>query len=314
MSRLGIAHLAMLEAIAGSRSLQEAAGRLRITPSALSHRLREAERRLGVPLVVRGGERPRLTPAGERLLPVAARLVHELRAAENDARAAPALPAPPVRIAASTLSGYQWLPPLMRELAAAPEPVELEVALDVSLDPLGAVRDGRADLAVVPTAVGAAGLGAVPRFGDEMVAGLPANHPKAARPWLAPRDFLDETYVADATRPEPGREVERFFAPAGVEPSRVLRAGATEGVLALVGAGFGVTILTRLTVEPYRGLAAFEQVPLGRRGLRIQWHAVLRRSDAPLSRVGRVARALAAVTPALAPAARGTPRSTARTP
>jgi LysR family transcriptional regulator for metE and metH len=292
LARLGIRHLSMLEEIAASRSLQEAAARLRITPSALSHRLKEAERRLGVPLVARGAERPRLTPAGERLLPVAQRLVAELTTAELEARSTPAIDVPVVRVGASTLSGYQWLPPLMREVAAFEDPVEVEVALDVSLDPLGALRDGRIDVAVVPTGVREPSLRALPLFRDEMVAVLPASHPKSARPWLAPRDFVGETYVADVTRREPGREFERFFAPAGVEPTRVVRAGATEGVLALVGAGFGVTILTRLTVRPYLPLAPYALVPLGRRGVRIQWHAALRREHGRGSAPLRVAEAL----------------------
>jgi LysR family transcriptional regulator for metE and metH len=306
MPRLGVRHLAMLGAIASSRSLQEAAGRLRVTPSALSHRLKEAERRLGLPLVVRGGERPRLTPAGERLLPVAQRFVAELDAAEQEART-PAAAVPVVRVGASTLSGYQWLPPLLRDVAAFPDPVDVEVALDVSLDPIAAVREGRVDLAVVPARVRESGLRALPLFGDELVAVLPPGHAKASRPWLAPRDFLDETYVADVTRREPGREFERFFAPAGVEPSRVLRAGAIEGVLALVTAGVGVTILSRLTAQPYLAGGALAPVPLGRRGLRIQWHAVLRRGEGANSPVARVARALASVGSALAAEA-GTPR------
>ncbi len=299
MPRLGVRHLAMLGEIATSRSLQEAAARLRITPSALSHRLREAERRLGVPLVARGAERPRLTPAGERLLPVAQRFVAELDAAEQDART-PTAAVPVVRVGASTLSGYQWLPPLLRDVAALPDPVEVEVALDVSVDPIGAVRDARVDLAVVPVRVREPGLRAVPLFGDELVAVLPPAHPKATRPWLGPRDFLDETYVADVTRREPGREFERFFAPAGVEPSRVVRAGAIEGVLALVTAGVGLTILSRLTAQPYLGAASLALVPLGSRGLRIQWHAVLRRADGSTSPVARVARVLANVGAALA--------------
>ncbi len=162
---------------------------------------------------------------------------------------------------------------------------------------VGAIRDGRVDLAVVPADLRGPGLRSVPLYGDEMVAVLPPGHPKAGRPWLLARDFLDETYVADVTRPEPGREVERFFAPAGVEPARVMRAGTTEGVVSLVGAGLGVSILTRLTVEPYRRLAPVELVQLGHRGLRLKWHAILRRADGPESRVGRVAATLARVAP-----------------
>lgn len=295
--RLELRHLAMLEAIADAATLGEAARRLRITPSALSHRLAEAERRIGASLVVRGGARPELTPVGRRLLPIATRALRELRDVEREATAE--VPgAPVVRLAASSMCGYQWLPALVRRLATRPAPIELEVAMDMSLDPVGAVRAGTLDVAVVPAAVRERGLRSVPLFDDEMVAVLPPSHPKAARSWLGPRDFLDETYVADATRPETGREFDRFFRPAGVAPTRVLRAGVTEGVLALVGAGLGLTILSRLTVAPYASLAPFALRPLGRKGLRFQWHAAYRRTDGARGSPAReVADAIATVAP-----------------
>jgi len=288
MVRLELRHLAMIQAVAESRTLSEAAGKLQITPSALSHRIKEAERRIGRKLLERGTDRPRLSETGVLLLPVATRCLRELAEIERGSVAEqPSIPA--VRIAASTISGYQWLPGLMKATANLDEPVEVEVAGDVSLDPVGALRAGSVDVAVVPVAVRDEEFRCTAIFRDEMVAVLPPGHPKARRKWLDARDFLDEPYVTDATRPEAGREIERFFRPSGVQPSDVRSAGATEGVLTLVAAGLGLTILTRLSVLPYLGLAPLELRPLGPRGLRVDWHAVYRRGShvqgAPVARV-----------------------------
>ena len=60
--------LSALSLLATLGSLTEAADRLGVTPSALSHRIAELEKSLGVALVRKAGRRLRLTEDGERLL------------------------------------------------------------------------------------------------------------------------------------------------------------------------------------------------------------------------------------------------------
>ncbi|MFQ6707036.1 LysR family transcriptional regulator, partial [Bordetella pertussis] len=61
---LEIRHLETLAAIRDGGSLQEAAERLHLTQSALSHQLRDLETRLGTPLLNRRTRPARLTTAG----------------------------------------------------------------------------------------------------------------------------------------------------------------------------------------------------------------------------------------------------------
>lgn len=276
MPKLELRHLQMLEALAGAPTLGRAADRLNITPSALTHRIREAERRIATPLLVRGRRVPTLTAAGERLLAVAVRCLSELDGAEHDVAHGAPQPLDVVRIGASTLSGYEWLPDLLRRLAAAHPTIDVEVALDVSLNPVAALKERLVDLAIVPARVRLGSVRSLELYRDEMVAVLPAGHRLARRPHLDAEDLIDEPYVTDGTTPEKGREFERLFEPSGVRPRRVLRAGHTEAVIALVRAGFGLTILTRRTAAPYLAGADLAAVRLTPKGLYLAWYAVLR--------------------------------------
>src|SRR6056297_743186 len=65
--RLSLQHLEMLVAIKQTATLAEAAAQLRITPSALTHRVREAERRLGVRLFAKDGRALRPNTAAQIL-------------------------------------------------------------------------------------------------------------------------------------------------------------------------------------------------------------------------------------------------------
>ena len=64
-------------------------------------------------------------------------------------------------------------------------------------------------------------------------------------------------------------------------------------MIALVLAGFSLTILTRRTAAPYLAAGDLATVRLTRRGLYLDWHAVLRATDFKASAARTVARALA---------------------
>ncbi len=295
MPVLEIRHLLMLEAISGARTLAEAAQRLNITPSALTHRLQEAERRLAQPLLRRSGRRVELSDAGIRLLQAARVCVRELDAAEREAMTVGQEARQTVSIGASTLCGYEWLPGLLARLEQTQPLIDVEVVMDVSVDPLRALRERRVDVAILPIAVRDRTLTSVRLFRDEMIALLPADHPKCVARFLDVRDLAGEVYVADVTTPETGREFERLFEPAGIRPTRILRAGHMAAVVGLVRSGIGVTICTRTSAAPYVAGGGLALVRLTAQGQFLTWHATLHRTRARHAAPRHVADALAHV-------------------
>src|SRR3546814_10619332 len=81
---LEIRHLETLCAIRDAGSLQEAAERLHVTQSALSHQLRDLETRLKTPLLNRRTRPARLTTAGLRVLALADEILPRLKATERE--------------------------------------------------------------------------------------------------------------------------------------------------------------------------------------------------------------------------------------
>src|SRR5713226_9289923 len=81
--KLEVRHLKLMVAVAEHGSVTEAGRRLHVTQSALSHQLRDAEEKLGTALFLRLGKKMVLTPAGEKMLVCARKVLDDLSGAEG---------------------------------------------------------------------------------------------------------------------------------------------------------------------------------------------------------------------------------------
>src|SRR5690606_26835876 len=112
---LEIRHLKTLHALRETDSLVEAAERLHLTQSALSHQFKELEERLGLQLFIRTTSPVRFTSAGLRLLQLADSLLPQLRSAERDLARLAGVTAGCLHMAIDCHSCFQWLLPTIAQ-------------------------------------------------------------------------------------------------------------------------------------------------------------------------------------------------------
>ena len=290
-ARLDISHLAMLRAIADCGTVTRAAEQLAVTQPALTHRLREAERRIGVALFARSGNRLHLTPAGERLYGTAVAVIEDLERAESDVRVLAEQRRTVVRLGQGTYSRFHWYPDFVRSLDDPA--LELDIVARAVREPLTCLLEGAADVVTVH------GVEQEKRrlrwlrlASDPLVAILAPTHPLAERAYLEAEDFVNERYITYSVQPVPGFELHRLFRSARVRPRRVSVVGVPEAIIDLVRAGFGVSILSQWAVQPEIQDGTLVAKPVGPNGLDLSWWAVVR-ADEPLdSPASRVAQAL----------------------
>ncbi|MER5934486.1 LysR family transcriptional regulator [Streptomyces sp. NPDC002054] len=150
---LGPQELRVLVAVGEAGGFSAAAGVLGLTQSAVSHSVRGSEAKLGAVLFDRGRSGARPTPAGERAVAHARRILrlYEGLAAEVRAAAAPggAL-AGPLRIAAFRSAALHLLPPALERLTARHPGIrpEVRVVRELGAGTAGEVAAGRADLGI----------------------------------------------------------------------------------------------------------------------------------------------------------------------
>lgn len=290
MAALELRHLIMIREVFRTGSVSETAARLGLTQSAVSHRMREAERRVQARLFVKSGRKIGFTSAAERLLLVAESVLGEIERVEQDIEKLSAGFDDVVRIGGGYYTPYDWLPGVQAALWRDMPRVALEIPTRPLEDGVTELSRGAIDIAIMLGRSNDPQVESTLLATDELVAVAASSHAFAGRAVVGPSDLTGVTYITHHTRPERGREYELLFTRHGILPRRVVSAGVTEAVLQLVQAGEGVTILPRRTVRPY--LRGFDLVtlPLEGAGPGLEWHGLRRTRDRDRPAVAALAR------------------------
>jgi DNA-binding transcriptional LysR family regulator len=129
MNRSDLADLNAFVAVADQRSFRAAASRLDVTPSALSHSMRQLEERLGVRLLHRTTRSVSVTDAGLRLLDRLRPAVDQIAGALEDLNEDRQRPLGRLRIYAVHVAGAAVVAPIWGRFLATYPDVHLELAV-----------------------------------------------------------------------------------------------------------------------------------------------------------------------------------------
>jgi LysR family transcriptional regulator for metE and metH len=290
--KLEIRHLRMLQAMGMTGSVTRSAAMLNLTQSALSHQIREAERRLGLDLFVWGDKQMQMTPAAKVLNEEAGRILAQLERAEAAVENQGEGMRHVVRIGCGAYSAYRWLPRFMRAFQESDPDIDIEVVADATQRPLTALVDRNLDIAVTSGMPNKSATRSLILFRDELILIMAPDHPLAGKPFVVAQDLADQVYISYSDIAEKGHEYDSFLKPAQVTYRKMLKVELTEAIVELVAAGFGISILSRWAVSQYLRSGVLASAKVTRKGLFVDWHAVTRKSEAETDPAWRMAAAL----------------------
>ncbi len=285
--RLDLRHYQMIATLAKTQRVTDAAEQLGITPSALSHRIREAERRLGVPLFSRSHKRLRMTAAAEYLAQVADRLIAELVRAEHDAERMGRGVRHVVRLAVEAYSSYHWLPHFLRHLKEQSPDVGIQVVSAAARSPIESLADHTVDLVIVSGEVNRSRLEAIHLFNDDLVFIMPPDHRLAGKSHIEGPDIVGEDFITYTRVPEPDREYARLFRPSGTYPNWTETVELPEAIVEMVAAGLGTSVLAGWAVQRAVDVGRIVGIRVGHDGVSVPWYAVIRPDSASEDEITR---------------------------
>jgi LysR family transcriptional regulator for metE and metH len=269
-SLLELRHLQTLLALVETGTLSKAAARVFLTQSAISHQIKQLEEHYGVVLFERKTQPLRLSPAGQRLHSLAETVMKAVREAERDVARIAQGNSGQLRIAVECHTCFDWLMPAMDQFREHWPEVELDLVSGFHADPLGLLREDRAELVVVSEPQARDGVAFHPLFLFEIVGLVSRQHPLAPKTFLAPEDFADETLLSYPVPEDMLDIVRKVLKPRGIEPKR-RTAELTVAILQLVASRRGIAALPNWTVQSYLEREYVLAKPIGEAGL---WSAL----------------------------------------
>ena len=269
-------HLKTLVALRDTGSLVEAADRLFLTQSALSHQLKDLEDRLDCTLFVRKTKPPRFTSAGRRLLNLADEVIPMFKLAERDISRLAGGEAGRLHICIECHSCFQWLVPCMDKYRSNWPEVELDITGGFNFAPIPALVRGDLDLVITSDPIDLPGIHYVPLFRYEAMLAVNPQHKLAQRTGVEPSDLKDEILIMYPVERDRLDIFTRFLDPADVEPKDVRTAELTAMVVQLVASGRGVASLPNWSLAEYEPLNTVVAKSLGEHGLWATLYAAVR--------------------------------------
>lgn len=262
--RLTMPQLLAVARLAENGSFRDAASALGVSQPALSRTIQLIEGRLGVRLFDRDSRHVALTPAGEKFLPMAERLMRDYDATFRELEAfvggrqghirVSALPSVASALLAKTIADFQRKRPSVR----------IDIIEDIAGPVHRAVEEGLADFGVVTPPQGRDALSYRPLVKDELVLVCRKDDPLAASDSHDWSVFAERPFIGMSQDSGLHGMLESGFLQLGmtVEPRYNCRQPAT--VCRLIEESLGIAALPRLTLtrdlpaaltwRPLRGL------------------------------------------------------------
>ncbi|MCG5263253.1 LysR family transcriptional regulator [Cupriavidus gilardii] len=262
MHRIDPVSIQLFLAAAREGSIKRAAEAEHIAQSALSRRIADLERSLGVALLVRSPSGVTLTEAGVRALELGRKLNEDIAAFAREVQDLGDQVAGTVRLSASPSSIVGFLPERLHAFRASHPHVDIALHERSTSETLRACLDDHADVGVGVAIDGARGLESWHFAQDPLMVLLPASHALSARAALRYADVLQYPLVVVQQGGALDTELRDRAAEAGLPMRQSVAVSSFEAACRMVEAGLGLAVIPHSATTAYAGTRRFVRVPL----------------------------------------------------
>lgn len=278
---LDVRRLRVLREVIARGSFSAAAESLHLSQSAVSQQIAVLEREVGLPLLERTSDGPKLTAAGEALMEHGDAVICRLEEAEREIAQIAGLEGGKLRLSSFSTASATLMTRALSLFRQRFPNVELEFTEDDPEQTFPALKRGDSDLAVLfdypafPLDF-SRDVEAELIYEEPMRVALPPGHPLAGAKSVRIEDLAEEDWLCGAMPSSCRFQVINLCREAGFEPRITFQSEDYGVIKGFVAGGLGVSILPELA----GGHPGIELRPVrGRKPVRRVW-AVTRESEA----------------------------------
>jgi molybdate transport repressor ModE-like protein len=251
---LDLKRLRVLAEVARQGSFSAAAEALYLSQSAVSQQVATLEKEVGMPLLERTRNGPKLNDAGRGLVCHAEAALARLEEAEHELKAIAGLEGGELRMASFPSASATLLTEALAQFGSRYPEVRLTVTEAEPEQSLPRLRAAEVDLAIVfdypmlPSAADDRDIERALLLTESMYLALPNTHPLATADTVQLADLADEAWLCGVCPSSCGDVVKQACREAGFDPRIAFESDEYQVLQAYVAAGLGFTLLPDLAL------------------------------------------------------------------
>ena len=244
-------HLKTLTALREHGSLVAAAGDLCLTPSAISHQLKELDQWFGVEIVNRRNRPVSFSNVGLRLLKLADDILPQVQIAQSDISRIVHGQTGRIIFSSECHSCFDWLMPLLNQYRMQYPDVDLDFASGFEANPHELLQNSEFDLLITADPITLKGIEYFPIFEYESRLVLSNTHPLVRSEQITVQELAEETLITYPVDKHRLDIMSKLFIPANILPKQIRTTDLTQMLIQLVASGRGIGALPDWVVNEY---------------------------------------------------------------
>ncbi len=244
-------HLKTLTALREHGSLVAAAGDLCLTPSAISHQLKELDQWFGVEIVNRRNRPVSFSNVGLRLLKLADDILPQVQIAQSDISRIVHGQTGRIIFSSECHSCFDWLMPLLNQYRMQYPDVDLDFASGFEANPHELLQNSEFDLLITADPIALKGIEYFPIFEYESRLVLSNTHPLVRSEQITVQELAEETLITYPVDKHRLDIMSKLFIPENILPKQIRTTDLTQMLIQLVASGRGIGALPDWVVSEY---------------------------------------------------------------
>ena len=251
ISMLELRHLKTLTALREHGSLVAAATDLCLTPSAISHQLKELDQWFGVEVVNRRSRPVSFSNVGLRLLKLADDILPQIQIAHTDIARIVHGQTGRIIFSSECHSCFDWLMPLLNQYRQQYPDVDLDFVSGFESNPHELLQTEEFDLLITADPIALKGIEYFPIFEYESRLVLSNTHPLVRVEKITIQELAEQTLVTYPVDKHRLDIMAKLFIPANLHPKEIRTTELTQMLIQLVASGRGISALPDWVVNEY---------------------------------------------------------------
>ncbi|WP_333661503.1 LysR family transcriptional regulator [Acinetobacter sp.] len=248
---LELRHLKTLTALREHGSLVAAATDLYLTPSAISHQLKELDQWFGVEVVNRRSRPVSFSHVGLRLLKLADDVLPQIQIAHTDIARIVHGQTGRIIFSSECHSCFDWLMPLLNQYRQQYPDVDLDFVSGFESNPHELLQNAEFDLLITADPIALKGIEYFPIFEYESRLVLSNTHPLVRVEKITVQELAEQTLVTYPVDKHRLDIMAKLFIPANLHPKEIRTTELTQMLIQLVASGRGISALPDWVVNEY---------------------------------------------------------------